>query len=220
MRKMLVIASREYQAAVRTKTFVIGLLMMPVLMGGSILLQWALRNQVDVREKRYAVIDRTPNGTLGKVLRAKVGEYNKAILDPHTEKPTKPPFVLEVIDPGKDGSEAAFNQQRFDLSERVRGGELAGFLEVLGPGSSPAAGRQVVLRYQTNRPTDEGFPRFAEEVTREAIQAKKLEKFSPEERKVLLQPVKVEPKGLSAKNAETGAIEEAPEQNRIASFAV
>ena len=40
MRKTLVVALREYNAAVRTKTFVLGLVMMPILMGGSIALQW------------------------------------------------------------------------------------------------------------------------------------------------------------------------------------
>ena len=39
MRKMLVVAVREYQAAVRTKAFIISIVAMPVMMMGSIVIQ-------------------------------------------------------------------------------------------------------------------------------------------------------------------------------------
>ena len=43
MRKVWVIAARDYNAAVRTKAFLIGLLIMPVMMGGSLVMQWLLQ---------------------------------------------------------------------------------------------------------------------------------------------------------------------------------
>ncbi len=46
MRKVIVIAVREYQAAVKTKTFVISVLAMPVFMGGSILVQHMLKPRI------------------------------------------------------------------------------------------------------------------------------------------------------------------------------
>ena len=48
MRKMIVVAAREYRSAVKTKAFLIGLLMMPLMFGGSILAQVFLRNRVDI----------------------------------------------------------------------------------------------------------------------------------------------------------------------------
>ena len=42
MRKVFVIAARDYNAAVRSKAFLIGLLVMPLMMGGSLLMQWLL----------------------------------------------------------------------------------------------------------------------------------------------------------------------------------
>ena len=45
MHKIRVIAAREYSAAVRTKAFIISLLVMPILMGGSILVQAAQLEQ-------------------------------------------------------------------------------------------------------------------------------------------------------------------------------
>src|SRR5436190_10198754 len=59
MRKTIVVALREYQAAVKTKAFLMGLLMMPIMFGGGILVQVLLRNNVDIRDKRVAVVDNT-----------------------------------------------------------------------------------------------------------------------------------------------------------------
>src|SRR5215470_3765230 len=59
MRKTIVVALREYQAAVKTKAFLMGLLMMPIMFGGGILVQVLIRNNVDTRDKRVAVVDYT-----------------------------------------------------------------------------------------------------------------------------------------------------------------
>src|SRR5262245_10715780 len=59
MRKTIVVALREYQAAVKTKAFLIGLLMMPIMFGGGILVQALLRNNADTRDKHVAIVDYT-----------------------------------------------------------------------------------------------------------------------------------------------------------------
>ena len=61
MRKILTVARREYNAGVKTKAFLISLFLMPLLMGGGFLAQLVLKDQVDIQEKRFAVVDRTPN---------------------------------------------------------------------------------------------------------------------------------------------------------------
>ena len=48
MRKVLVIAAREYKAAVKTKSFLVSVLMLPLMMGGSVLVQFLLKDQVDI----------------------------------------------------------------------------------------------------------------------------------------------------------------------------
>ncbi len=49
MRKVWIIAVREYLAAVRTKAFIISLSLMPVLMGGSIVMQIIFKKIEDGR---------------------------------------------------------------------------------------------------------------------------------------------------------------------------
>ncbi|MCP4591393.1 MAG: ABC transporter permease [bacterium] len=57
MRKILVVAMREYQAAVRTKAFVVMLVAMPVLMSGGVVMMKLLEDQVDTKDKVVAVLD-------------------------------------------------------------------------------------------------------------------------------------------------------------------
>ena len=46
MRKALRVARREYRAAVQTRGFIIALVLAPILMGGSGLAMFLLRNQI------------------------------------------------------------------------------------------------------------------------------------------------------------------------------
>ena len=59
MRKMIVVAVREYLAAVKSKAFLFSLVAMPILWGGSILVQMVLRDKVDTKDKKIAVLDYT-----------------------------------------------------------------------------------------------------------------------------------------------------------------
>jgi len=223
MRKTLVIASREYQAAVRTKSFLISLLILPLMMGGSIVLQFLLKDQVDTRDKTFAVIDRTPGQAVRAALAVAAARRNeKEIFDPETGKQVRLRFLLEPVPPPGDNP-AAVNEQRLELSERARRGELVGFLEI-GPSVAAVPGsastERPAVRYQTNNPTFEAFPRWAQQVLQQAIQERRAAALglSPDRLQALVQPVPFLTKGLTARNPETGAIEDAPDENRLVSF--
>ena len=72
MRKTWLVAMTEYSNAVRSKAFIIGVLALPVLLCLSIGLQYFGRKNVDVRDRRFAVVDRT--GVLFPVIAAKAAE--------------------------------------------------------------------------------------------------------------------------------------------------
>ena len=57
MHKILVIALREYKAAVKTKSFIISLVLVPVLMGGSLAVSILTEDKVDTVDKKFVVID-------------------------------------------------------------------------------------------------------------------------------------------------------------------
>ena len=236
MRKILIVAGREYKAAVRTKAFLIGLLSMPVMMFGSIIVQTALRNQVDTKDQRYAVVDRSP----GARVVASLGEAAKLrnesqIKDPKTGEQTSPRFVIEDTPPSAETDEAR-DAQRFALSERVLKKELAGFLEVgrdaMAPPTGPLPaldprGRPLVapedrlaVRYQTNAPLDEKFPNWAAGIINtSAIQGRAAAKGLKVPALIeTLMPVPLVTKSLSRRDAATGAVTDASGAERAASF--
>src|SRR5262245_18850953 len=70
MRRIFLIAARDYIAAVRTRTFLISLLFLPTLMLLGTLIQWMIRRPVDAQVERYAVVDRTPGQALAPTIAA------------------------------------------------------------------------------------------------------------------------------------------------------
>ncbi len=125
MRRVLRIAKREYLATVRTKGFVIGLVVAPVLFGGSGLAMWLLEDQVDTRDKTIAGVDRS--GLVAETVVAAAEQRNAAVVhDPKTGEKVRPAFIIEIVEPNDDSPDA----QRLELSDRVRSRDLQAFVEV------------------------------------------------------------------------------------------
>ncbi len=59
MKKILIIARSEYLRTVMTKSFVLGLLLMPAIYGGMFLFHIFFADSVEIDDRRFAVIDRT-----------------------------------------------------------------------------------------------------------------------------------------------------------------
>jgi ABC-2 type transport system permease protein len=127
LHKILLIAKRDYLAAIQTKAFVIGLVIAPILFGGGILTSVIARKRPDIRPRRVAVLDHT--GVAAAPVIATIERLNQMELrDPETGRQLMPEYSFETIasNPGDP------NTQRLELSERVRNRDLFGFLEI-GP---------------------------------------------------------------------------------------
>jgi ABC-2 type transport system permease protein len=230
MRKIVVVAVREYLAAVRTKAFVVSLVIMPLLMGGSLVVQWLLRDLHDTRDKHFAVVDRTPGARVYPLLEQVVAEHNKdKIRDPATGKQVAPRFVLHDVPPSADDPNAVW-EQRIDLSGRVRKGEFFGVLEI-GPDvlePMPARTKEPderhAIRYQSDRPTHRDFPQLVEKGLSPRIEALRYAnadlKPSLAEVRALLARVPVDSKGLSERNPATGEFRDDSEGIRFAAVGV
>jgi ABC-2 type transport system permease protein len=217
MRKILIVANREYQASVRTKTFLVGLLIMPIIMGASLILQYLLRDVVDIQDKRFALVDRFGDEKIVEFLKAAAEGYNQTVKDPDTGEQKRPRYVVEVI--AKDDKEA---EQRLELSKQVRAGDYLGFMEILPTNpDSPKPHAEVTLRYQTNRPTFADFAMFAEKSLSQFLRDRLAneKKLKPETTARLVHPVFLDQKGLATQDAE-GNIEEASDQSRFGSLII
>lgn len=128
---MMVIAAREYAAAVKTKAFLVSLILFPLMMGGSTAVQVLSKKYgADTKERTIAVVDRTPGQQLFPVLRLSADDRNKnKIFDPETKKQTEPVFTLVQIEPSAD-TEEAIGRQRLQLSDRIRKKEIFAYLEL------------------------------------------------------------------------------------------
>jgi ABC-2 type transport system permease protein len=226
MRKALVIAAREYRAAVRTKAFVLSLVLLPVLMSASVLIQVAVKKVSDTKEKRYAVVDRTPGAALAPLLAAAVEERNKHLDDPDADTRSRSPFAVEAVEPGASDPESVA-RQRYELSQRVQRGELHGFLDigpdvyaVRPPGTS--SDDRSVVRYQSNKPTDSGFYRWADRVVNEGVQRRRFADsgLSREKVQAMQQAAPLRVKGLSKLDPVTGEVVDATDESQVANFLV
>jgi ABC-2 type transport system permease protein len=226
MRKTFVIAVREYLAAVRTKAFVITLVIMPVLMAGSLLVQWLLSGYHDTETKRIAIVDRTPGAHLYSAIEKTVQKYNHLTEDPVTKKRIAPRFELDPVPASANNAEARM-EQRLQLSERVRRGELFGFLDigagVLDPRRGGANKADREIRYQSNRVTNKDFPRLLQEPLQEAIENLRLDaagsQLPREQIRDLMRPAPVEVLGLTRRNPASGNVEDGGLHGRIAETA-
>lgn len=126
-RKALRIAWREYLATVRTKGFLLGLILMPIFMSGSAIAMALLKGTVDTRDKRVAIVDRS--GIVARALMEAAEARNaREVLDRETGKKVKPAYLFEEVPPDEQDPRA----QRLELSNRVREGRLHAFVEI-GP---------------------------------------------------------------------------------------
>jgi ABC-2 type transport system permease protein len=128
MRKVFVIAAREYRASVRTKAFLISLIVMPILMCGSVVVQILIRKADEAKEKSYAVLDHTPDHTLFNILEAEAEKRNTLAQhqDPKSKRKAPKGLIKLVFVPPEDDLDA----QRLALSGKVEQGEFQGFVEI------------------------------------------------------------------------------------------
>jgi len=129
LRKIWIIVEREYKASVRTKGFIIGLILAPIFMGGGLIAFSLFRDRVDTTDKKFVVVDYT--GVIAPALTEALEYRNKhEIFDEKSGEKIKPAYHMEVVEPADTKKK---NEQEVELSNRVRRNEFHSFL-VVGPG--------------------------------------------------------------------------------------
>ncbi|MBN4058866.1 ABC transporter permease [bacterium AH-315-J04] len=217
---------REYQAAVRTKTFIITLILMPVMMGGGIAVQLLLKDTVDTTDKHIAVVDLT--GQLYDSVSSAAAERNeKDIFSQEEEevekegdkKQVKPRYMIEQETPATDDRD----EMIFALSERVRNEELFSFVIIEADAidsSDPNPMRQA-LSYYSNSPTYNDVRRWIDDPINVAIQMIRMNKENLDVEVVsrVTQQHRMSNLGLVDKD-ESGQITKAQQTNEIANIMI
>lgn len=226
MRRALTIARRDYLAAVRTKAFLVSLLLMPILSAFAIGFQVLTAQAERGTTKTYAIVDRT------RSLREALEEANTRrttieIIDAKTKLPNAPVYALLFIEASADEPDAIV-QQRFTLSQRHQHGEFEGFFEI-GPDVMVATPRTVGLpderksvRFQSEKPIEREFASWATKVVNDAVQARRFAAhgLAPEVVREIQSPVRSQIKGSTRVDPVTGKLADVADDHRMVSFAL
>lgn len=157
--KALIVAISEFTTLVRSKAFVVGLLMMPLFSAVAFGVQKFTRDATDVKDRRFVVVDRT--GELYAPIKAAADEWNAGVRAGGTQAA---PLFLPLQQAFAEDDE----QARAALSDRVRRDEIYAFVEIPAGILSPEA--KAPIRYYSNHPSYRTLPAWiSNTVNREIV---------------------------------------------------
>jgi ABC-2 type transport system permease protein len=217
MRKTLIIARREYLTNVRTKAFIISLVMMPVFMGGGIVAQRLLEGRVNKETQRLVVADETGK-LLPALLNAAEERNKKEIIDPVTGRQVAPTLIVEAA-----GSNVLDDDARVDFSEQIRNRRIFAFAEIRnGVFDAPAAKpTDAPVKFHSESVVTNDLNRWFNRVINQKVHVERLraEGLDPKIVDRATAPVRVDVLGLYAKS-KSGEIKRADESSRKAAIFV
>jgi ABC-type Na+ efflux pump permease subunit len=208
-RKIWTVSVTEFLQAIRSKAFVIGVLLLPALGGISAIVPKFAGDEVDKLERKVAVVDET--GRLYPMLSLVADQWNAAQVGKDgTVK--GPRFRLQQV---RIAAGRAIDDTRVDLSNRVRDGDIFAFVE-LPKGLFADAPR---LRYYTDSPTFQPLPRWLEEVVGRLVIAERLRNTNvdPQTMLALVRETQIDRLGLLARS-DDGQVVPAKATDPIRSF--
>jgi ABC-2 type transport system permease protein len=197
--KVWTVAGVELSLLVRTRAFVITILLMPVIMIGSIGIQRLISKQVDTTPRKFAVIDGT--GRLYERIERRARERN---LVAATGLLQAAKFHPEPVDPAG----RPLDEIRLEQSERVRRDEIFAFVEIPARVLEPDGAR---ISYFSDHPTYSDLLRWLENAVNDEVRVHRLRAagVDPEVVARLGEPVASENLGLLARGP-SGEVQPAP----------
>jgi ABC-2 type transport system permease protein len=212
MRKVLTIAWSEFVTALTSKAFLIGIILVPGLMAGSIFFQRSMGRHVDREDRSFAVIDHTDRLYPIVALAAEARNARQGTPGPAQVGPRYLPSRTTL-----DGR--SIEQVRLDLSNRVANKELFAFVEI--PADALEEGRKVSIRYHSTHPGYGALPTWVDTVLNQAILAERLRVAGVDVSllRTLQQRVPLDNLGL-LRQAPDGAIREAEKVDRLKSLGI
>jgi ABC-2 type transport system permease protein len=215
LRKALTIAKRDYLATVRTKAFLFGLVVAPVLFGGGSIAGTFLKGKPNLSDRRIAIVDYT--GAVADVFATTVTEKtNRESFVQETHRQIAPRYVVESVTP-------AGGAQLLELSERVRNKQLAAFVVISKDALAAAGAREdkAHIAYYTNAGGIDETRNWLIGPLQDASRLARLKQLGIDvaSHPGLAAPVNVESMGLVERDA-AGAIRPATKRNEFAAFMV
>jgi ABC-2 type transport system permease protein len=203
-RKIFIVARRDYLVTVRTKAFLFGLVIAPLVFGGGSIGMSFFRSKPDLKDRRIAIVDHT--GAVAAIVVKAAAEKNAADRE-------SPRYVFEAIAPSDNPKD-----QLLALSGRVRDKDLAAFLEigrdVLRPGADGRVG------YYTNAGGIDEMRSWLSGPVNDGIRLARLAQIGVDTARYpgLSSAAPIENLSLVERDAKTGEVQEARRRNPMEGF--
>ncbi|MEP6960697.1 MAG: ABC transporter permease [Acidobacteriota bacterium] len=219
LRRIYLIAKRDYINSVFRKAFLIGLVVAPLMFGGSFLGIGLLRMTGNNQQRKIAMLDHTSSGAGDAIIQAASEKNAKELLSKATQQLVTAHYEFEVVAPDEGDSQG----QRLALSNRVRNGDLYMFIDV-----GPAA------VHSNGKPGDEKVTIFANADGVDDTRLWLLDPINTGLRRLRLKELgvdadhssevlgtaSIERMGLFSKDSQTGVVEPARPRNELEGVAV
>jgi ABC-2 type transport system permease protein len=166
MKRMVIIAQAEFMALVRSKFFLVGIFVMPVLVTSVVSGLGYVDRRVDRSVRTFALVDET--GIFGPVVLSEA-EKQRAENAQHGER-TGPHFVPEIVVP--DGR--SHDDLTVLLSERIRRGDLFAFAYIPATVLDPA--QKTPIEYYSQNTSYVRLSTWLSRILGDAIQQRRLER--------------------------------------------
>jgi ABC-2 type transport system permease protein len=218
MRKIWTLFKREYRAAVRTKSFVISLVLVPIMMGGGLAAMVIMEKNKDTDDKHFVVFDHSGFMTT-PIKEAQDHRNSEEIFHSNSGEQIDAAFVVEFLEANTEDPEG----QRRELSERVESQELHAFIEIGPDIMYPAReDQEAYIRYYSQHSFNDDARYWFQNVINNKVQKMRAAELNLEESQAqnLMYWISIEGMGLVTVDKETGEIQDAEETNEAQSFFV
>jgi ABC-2 type transport system permease protein len=218
MNKIWTLFKREYRASVRTKSFIISLLLVPIMMGGGFAAMIIMENNKDTDDKHFVVIDHSGlmTGPLNEALETR---NSVDIFHSNTGDKIDAAYLVEYMEPDLQDPEG----QQLALSNRVDSQELYAFIEI-GPAILHPAGeeKQAYLKYYSQHSFNDQIRYWFQNVVNNNLREIRAAELNLDESQAedLLWWINVEGMGLVTVDKKTGEQLEAEKTNELQTFLV
>ena len=220
LRKILLVAKRDYIASVRTKAFIVGLIVAPLFFGSGFFALALMKNKPDLKERRVAIVDRT-GAAAAQIVESIERANREEMYDKITGRQTIPLYTMEIVPPAPDAS-----SQRLALSNRIRRGDLYGFLEIgpnaLHPAKAPPSGKEPEIAWYSNEAVLDSRQRWIAAPVDDGVRRARLSALGVDRSGLdqAMQSAEPQSMNLVTRDEKTGQIVAGGKTNELAGFFV
>lgn len=224
MHRILLVAKRDYLVTIRSKPFLFGLIVAPILFGSGFIGIALMKAKPDIQERKIAILDRT--GVTAKwIVQAAAEKNHDDMLDKLTGRQIAPRYTFEIVTP----DEADPTPQRLALSDRIRSHDLFAFLEIgrdalhpvkaADPEKLPEASR---VAYYSNAGGIDETRSWVGGPVNDGLRSARMAQLGIDAGRFseVLAGASVQSMSLVARDVKTGAIAQSHKQNEWEGFAV